>query len=211
MFSVYCDVQCCKALPTKTPANALCQTKLPLISLINWLLTKRCLFVLGTISRNCTTEGWSDVYPNINSVCSESIMDESKVSDWIYADRSFPELLYSHLSWNRNGTFDCTQYLGSLRLPSWRSYAWMTVEKEDIFSERHCCSLLSLCYNNRKITVCGRWGHFRTLSILVPASMPAGTTFGAETVFVRIWKCERVHERMCVFMRVCEANSRGKH
>lgn len=81
--------------------NALCQTKLPLISLINWLLTKQCLFVLGIISRNCTTEGWSDVYPSVHSVCFEPSLNPNKVSDWIYAVRSFPELLYSHLSWKQ--------------------------------------------------------------------------------------------------------------
>lgn len=97
----FCDVQCCKALPTKTLTNARCQTKLPLISLINWLLTKQCLFVLGIISRNCTTEGWSDVYPSIQSVCFEPSTSADKVSDWINAVRSFPELLYSHLSWKQ--------------------------------------------------------------------------------------------------------------
>lgn len=134
----------------KTLANAHWQTKLPLISLINWLLTKRCLFVLGTIKRNCTMEGWSDVYPSIHSVCSESTPNATKVSDWIYAVRSFPEFIYSHLSWNQNGTFDCTQYLGSLLLPSWRSYAWMTVVNEDIFSEWHCCSLSTCAITTEK-------------------------------------------------------------
>lgn len=201
----------CNAAKCYPPKHSLMLivTKLPLISLINWLLTKRCLFVLGTINRNCTTEGWSDVYPSIHSVCFEPTPNPAKVSDWIYAVRSFPELLYSHLSWNQNGTFDCTQYLGSLRLLSWRSFTWMTVVKEDIFFWKALLFPVHMCYNNRKITVCGRWGHFRTLSLLVTASMPAGTTFGAETVFVNA----SAYMNACVCSCVCqtEANSHGKY